>query len=445
MRHALAAVALAFALSSPGVLAQPAWGPVYHWGQDEGAINAPTGYFKQVSTGWGYTVGLRPNGSIEVWGDPALSYDGDWDDVLNTNLPASGTWISIQAGYVEAIALKSDGSVHVWGAHLPLPPDDPYACNGAELTLDDCEDCEFSVVAAGENFFVGIVDGGAHDGDLFIWGGVSCFDPRSLTDDGYVDAGAGHYFTNVSACGHHILAQKESGALVALASPIAEDGGDCTECCERKYRYSPGVYPPPSNEYDWWGNPPTSSVDLFSAGHGHSLVWTSESGLYGWGNNAFGQAGIVTTAEDGVDPLPDCDQVDRYNYTDASYPDGRTDVDNLAFPSDPVKIEGADAHSTALLEDGTLIAWGDNRAGYDFPSDTPAGAFLDFSSKQLHGAAISTCYADCDANGELTTFDYLCFYSLVQANDISADCNEDTYVNSYDVTCFQALLTAGCP
>ena len=57
----------------------------------------------------------------------------------------------------------------------------------------------------------------------------------------------------------------------------------------------------------------------------------------------------------------------------------------------------------------------------------------------------ATCYADCDADGQLTTLDYVCFYNLVQAGNISADCNEDTDVDSDDLTCFSALLTAGCP
>jgi hypothetical protein len=441
MRNLLLAVALNLALLCPAGRAQPAWGPVYHWGHEEGANDRPTGYFKQVSAGWDYTVGLRPNGSIEVWGTvgdtPGVT--GPHHDVFDTNLPAAGTWISIQAGFEEAIALNADGSVHVWGYHYG-----PYNCEGDEITLDDCAGCDFSAVAAGENFFVGIVDGGTHNGDLFVWGGVYCFNPRSLTDEGYVDAGTSQYFTTVSACGHHILAKKSSG-FIALANPIPEDGtGSCAECCAPKYLFNPGEFPPPSNQ-DWWGTPPTT-VTLFTAGHGHSVIWNDNSStgvIFGWGMNQYGQAGIVT---DGVDVAPDCDPEHAYyNDTTAAYPGERTDVENLTFASDPVKLEGADGNTTALLAAGTLVAWGRNTADTDQQSDVPGGTFLDFSSKTFHGAAISTCYADCDANGELTTFDYLCFYNLVQANDISADCNEDTYVNSYDLTCFQALLTAGCP
>lgn len=188
MRASLTLGALGLALTSPSALGQPDWGPVYHWGQwYEGDITPPTGYFKQVSTGRGYTIGLRPNGSIEVWGDPVGPFfDGDWDDILDTNLPPAGTWLSVEAGWSEAIALNTNGSVHVWGYHF----DQAWICDGDELTLEDCEDCLFSAVAAGENIMVGIVEGGDHDGDLFVWGGVACFDPRSLSDEGYIDSGS---------------------------------------------------------------------------------------------------------------------------------------------------------------------------------------------------------------------------------------------------------------
>ncbi len=381
---------------------------------------------------------MRPNGIIEAWGSPI------YDDVLS-GLPAAGTWVKIEAGWYEAIALLSNGTVYVWGYHFPYQCDEPV--------LGDCEDCLFSDVAAGENIMVDIVAGGPHDGDLFVWGKVDCFDPDSLSDGGYIDSGASPFVT-VSVAGHHILAMKASGDLVGFGSPPGDHTHfGCEYCCEYIEMFNPSQFPPPSHQ-TWWGTPPDmEDILLFSAGHGHSLIWADTSALigslYGWGKNSYGQTGVVTTEEQ-VDTVPKCGTGYQKNITDVNQPN-RTDVENLAFPSDPVKIEGAKTFSTVMFADGTLLCWGDDSAAHDYPSTLPTvgdGTYLDFSARHHHGAAISTCYADCDGDGQVNMLDYgqdyTCFLLLWQANDIAADCNQDNAFTADDLYCFYLLYQSGC-
>jgi hypothetical protein len=55
------------------------------------------------------------------------------------------------------------------------------------------------------------------------------------------------------------------------------------------------------------------------------------------------------------------------------------------------------------------------------------------------------CYSDCDSDGELTFFDFLCFQNLFAAGDPGADCDGDGELNFFDFLCFQNAFAAGCP
>lgn len=58
---------------------------------------------------------------------------------------------------------------------------------------------------------------------------------------------------------------------------------------------------------------------------------------------------------------------------------------------------------------------------------------------------ITDCEADCDADGELTFFDFLCFQTLFAAADGYADCDGSGEIDFFDFLCFQVDFAAGCP
>jgi probable HAF family extracellular repeat protein len=55
-----------------------------------------------------------------------------------------------------------------------------------------------------------------------------------------------------------------------------------------------------------------------------------------------------------------------------------------------------------------------------------------------------SCYADCNDDGSVNIFDFLCFQGLVTTADPAADCNADGSVNIFDFLCFQGHVTQGC-
>ncbi len=56
----------------------------------------------------------------------------------------------------------------------------------------------------------------------------------------------------------------------------------------------------------------------------------------------------------------------------------------------------------------------------------------------------TACAADCDGDGAMTIFDFLCFQNAFAAGDPLADCDADGEVTAADFTCFQAAFMAGC-
>jgi len=58
--------------------------------------------------------------------------------------------------------------------------------------------------------------------------------------------------------------------------------------------------------------------------------------------------------------------------------------------------------------------------------------------------ACEGCYPDCDGDGELTFFDFLCFQNLFAAMDPAADCDGDGAFTFFDFLCFQNAFAAGC-
>jgi hypothetical protein len=55
------------------------------------------------------------------------------------------------------------------------------------------------------------------------------------------------------------------------------------------------------------------------------------------------------------------------------------------------------------------------------------------------------CQADCNADGELDFFDFLCFQDQFAAGDLAADCDGSGDLDFFDFLCFQNAFAAGCP
>jgi hypothetical protein len=57
----------------------------------------------------------------------------------------------------------------------------------------------------------------------------------------------------------------------------------------------------------------------------------------------------------------------------------------------------------------------------------------------------SSCYPDCNGDGQLTVADFGCFQTRFVQGDPYADCNGDSALTVADFGCFQTRFVQGCP
>ena len=58
--------------------------------------------------------------------------------------------------------------------------------------------------------------------------------------------------------------------------------------------------------------------------------------------------------------------------------------------------------------------------------------------------AVAGCYADCDQDGSLSFFDFLCFQNAFATGSSHADCDLSGGLDFFDFLCFQNAFAAGC-
>ena len=58
--------------------------------------------------------------------------------------------------------------------------------------------------------------------------------------------------------------------------------------------------------------------------------------------------------------------------------------------------------------------------------------------------SVPFCYVDCDSDGEVTFFDFLCFQDRFASGHPEADCDVDGVLTFFDFLCYQDVFAAGC-
>jgi hypothetical protein len=77
--------------------------------------------------------------------------------------------------------------------------------------------------------------------------------------------------------------------------------------------------------------------------------------------------------------------------------------------------------------------------GYVEAGGSPAGSIARW------GGCNAGCYADCDGNGTLDVFDFLCFQDAFVNAEPYADCDGNSMLDVFDFLCFQDAFVKGCP
>jgi uncharacterized repeat protein (TIGR02543 family) len=233
-------------------------------------------------------------------------------------------WASAEGGGLHSLAIQSDGSLWAWGNNNFGQVGDGTTTGGNRLSpLKIGMATDWAAVAAGYEHSLALKT----NGTLWSWGYNSTYQLGiGIGPDRMAPGQVGSYTDWFFIAGgyYHNLALKSDGTLWAWGYNADGQLG---------------------NGSFIWGQTPTqigtdNNWIAIAANQQNSLGQKSDGSLYAWGDNSYGQLGIDDGAPNKLDPTP------------------------VALPSDPVKSMAAgNRHGLAVLNDGTLWAWGDNQYG----------------------------------------------------------------------------------
>ncbi|MCL6577174.1 cadherin-like beta sandwich domain-containing protein, partial [Kyrpidia sp.] len=161
-----------------------------------------------------------------------------------------------------------------------------------------------------------------------------------------------------------------------------------------------------------------TNVTAVAAGGNHSLALTSDGRIYAWGSNSSGQLGDGTT-----------------NNATAAEP-----VAGLLIGLNPVAVSAGKDHSLALMQDGTVYAWGGNSYGQLGNGTTTASKVPVQVTGLANVAAVSAGGYDSLA---LTSDGYVYAWGLNSSGQLGdgTTANRNTPVRVFNVLSTGALLT----
>ncbi|MGD1916148.1 MAG: M12 family metallo-peptidase [Phycisphaerales bacterium] len=131
----------------------------------------------------------------------------------------------------------------------------------------------------------------------------------------------------------------------------------------------------------------------------------------------------------------------------------------LLFPPTILGFDGQSGGMFRALVAG-VDALAQNPAGFDFvpgdgldcnlnqipdACDIADGRSADRNANGVPDECESLCQADCDGDGRLTLFDFLCFQNAFDSRLPFADCTGDGEFDLFDFLCFQNVFAGGCP
>lgn len=347
-RRALVALAAAVALLATAFVTEAraeggtlkAWGPD-NFGQLDGTatpfVATPTAVpgvdgVVQVVAGGSHTLALRADGTVLAWGNDSNGQLGDNTARVTPTAPFTieglSSVVELAAGSQFSLALRADGTVLAWGDNtlgqlgIESPREEkPREIPGLTGVV---------AIAAAQSHSAALLA----DGTVLGWG----------SDMHGESSGSGQAGTTVPAplpvpgvSGAVGIATGGEATLALLA-----DGSVLAWGANRAGQLGTGA----ATETGCECLPPTVAPALagatqLSGGNSHGLGAFPGGAGKAWGLDVFGQLGDGRTLSSGCDcePVP------------------------VAISTAPRLIRSVDAgggHSLALLDDGTVLAWGEN-------------------------------------------------------------------------------------
>jgi alpha-tubulin suppressor-like RCC1 family protein len=278
-----------------------------------------------VATGYQHSLAVNDNGTVWAWG---YNYDGELGNgtgILQTapiEVPGLSGIDNVSAGYYHSFAVKNNGTLWAWGKN-----------DQGQLGIGTKFNSLIAVKVDGITTVKDVAGGESHsvalknDGTVWTWGYNGTGELGNGTTNQFpqltpIQVGGG--FSNVTAISVgrcHSLALKADGTLWAWGRNLNGQVGNGN------------------------ANSQTSPIQVLTnvvaiaAGDYHSLAIKNDGTIWAWGNNAEGQFGNFTTS---TIPQTIPIQIGSLNTWSSV---------------------SAGSHSTGVMSDGSVWAWGNNTSG----------------------------------------------------------------------------------
>jgi len=137
-------------------------------------VGSATGWVA-VSAGASHSLGVRSDGTLWAWGsnaDGQLGLGDTADRKVSTQVGSATNWVSVSAGYYHSFGVRSDGTLWAWGQNHWFSSLD----QGGQLGLGDITDRHVPTQVGSATNWVAVSGGLAHslgvrsDGTLWAWG-----------------------------------------------------------------------------------------------------------------------------------------------------------------------------------------------------------------------------------------------------------------------------------
>ena len=346
----------------------------YTWANDAPNIFVPS-FANHIVAGGHHSMAIDENGLLWSWGSNGSGRLGNVDAGSKVSIPIPvnhtdgdgqlSEVISISAGFSHSLALLENGKVLSWGSNNTgqLGNEDisvasylPVYVNGrvSGTVLTD-----IIAIAAGKQHSVALQS----NGTVWTWGDntlgqlgnntlMNTKRPVQVVDVSGIDA-----LTNIvaiSAGGNHTLALTSDGSVWAWGSNAeGQLGIDSDVSYQKKPVQILSL----------------SEITQISAGNDHSLARKSNGTVWAWGKNTDGQLGYFT------------------GNTYSRKPQQVKSSDGVGNLINVVDISAGLAHSLALKDDGTVMAWGNNGDGL-LGNGTETSVTLPSFVKSINGQSV---------------------------------------------------------
>ena len=280
-----------------------------------------------VSAGDTHTLAVDSDGNLFAWGA---------GETTPAHVAGSNSWVEISAGSSHFLALNAAGELYAWGQNnfgqLGLgdvtPRTVPTLIPDAALSGDG-----WMSVSAGNSHTLALRD----NGQLYAWGnnasgrlGLGFGNGAQSSPTAVPSPVGGETWTEISAGDAHSLAILNDGTLWAWGNNLNGRLG---------FGFAGNNFTSPT---EVTASVSGSAWTTVSVGTSHTLALRDNGQLYAWGHNANGRLGIGVAGNNFPAPTAVPSPVGGETWTE---------------------ISAGDAHSLAILSDGTLWAWGNNVNG----------------------------------------------------------------------------------